>query len=458
MKSFSTLFLFAIQLFFSQNIASKLDAETKIILNSSSAYSANLSIYVAEENGDLVYEYNGNKGLSTASTQKIFSAAAALETLGKNYTYNTTASYSGKIEKEILEGNLFIKSNGDPTLGSWRYDGYKPEDFKKALINSIKNKNITKIEGNLIIDDSYFDFQTIPGGYPWDDLGNYYGSGVWSVNWRENQFDMYMVGSEIKGFNIPMEHIKWVSEVKTGGSSDNSLVFTAPHSGVGLINGTLPANKKYTVSGSIPNPPLALALEIKNWLKEAGIEFQGELLTNSNLKIEGKPLQFAPENSIILNYKSPTLDKIVYYFLQKSVNLYGETFIKTMAKEKRREGSFKEGVDYLQDFWKSKGINSYMINFADGSGLSPQNYVSAKAEVQALLYAKKQTWFEEYWAGFPTQNNGMKMKSGTIRNCKSFAGYQTSKSGKKYVFAVIVNNYQGGNVSAALYDILNNLK
>lgn len=458
MKYISVLFLFLIQFFLSQNIATKLESETQKLLKSSPAYSANLSLYVAEENGDLVYEYDGNKGLSTASTQKIFTSATALETLGKDYTYTTAASYSGKITNGILNGNLFIKSNGDPTLGSWRYDGFKPEDFKKALISSIKDKNIKTISGNLVIDDSYFDFQTIPGGYPWDDLGNYYGSGVWSVNWRENQFDMYMYGSEIKGFNIPMEHMNWVSEVKTGGSSDNSLVFTAPHSKVGLINGTLPANKKTTVSGSIPNPPFALAVEIKNWLKESDIDFQGEIITNSQLQIEGKSLQFAPENSIILSYKSPTLDKIIYHFLHKSVNLYGETFVKTMGKEKRNEGSFKEGVNYLKDFWKSKGINSNMINFADGSGLSPQNYVSAKAEVQALLYAKKQTWFNVYWAGFPIQNNGMKMKSGTIRNCKSFAGYHTSKSGKKYVFSAIINNYQGGNVSAALYDILNELK
>ncbi len=458
MRFFSMLFLFAVQLIFSQNIASKLETSTKQMMNSTPAFSANLSLYIADENGNLIYEYNGNKGLSTASTQKIFTAAAVLETLGKSYTYKTTASYSGKIENQILNGNLFIKSNGDPTLGSWRYEGYQPEDFKKALLNSIKTKNINKIEGNLIIDDSYFDFQTIPGGYPWDDLGNYYGSGVWSVNWRENQFDMYMNGSEIQGFNIPMDYIKWVSEVKTGGKSDNSLVFTAPHSNVGLINGTLPAGKKITVSGAIPNPPYQLALEIKNWLKEANVNFQGEIITNSQLKIDGKPLQFAPENNVILTYESPTLDKIVYNFLDKSVNLYGETFIKTMAKEKRKEGSFSEGVDYLKDFWKAKGINSNMINFADGSGLSPQNYVSAKAEVQALLYAKNQTWFAEYWAGFPTQNNGMKMKSGTIRNCKSFAGYHTAKNGKKYVFSAIVNNYQGGNVSAALYDILNELK
>ena len=458
MKYFSALFLFAIQLFLAQTVADKLESATKKMMNSSPAYSANLSLYITEENGNLVYEYNPHKGLSTASTQKIFTAAAALETLGQDYTYKTTAAYSGKIESGILNGNLFIKSNGDPTLGSWRYDGFKPEDFKKALIAALKKENISRISGNLIIDDSYFDFQTTPGGYPWDDMGNYYGTGVWSVNWRENQFDMYMYGSEIRGFNIPMDYMKWVSEVKTGGSSDNSLIFTAPHSTAGLINGTLPANKKTTVSGAIPNPPYQLAVEIKNWLSESGIDFQGELITNSQLKMEGKPLQLAPENSVIFTYKSPTLDKLVYYFLQKSVNLYGETFVKTMAKEKRKNGSFKEGVDYLKDFWKEKGIQANMINFADGSGLSPQNYVSAKAEVQALLYAKKQNWFDVYWASFPMQNNGMKMKSGTIRNCKSFAGYHTAKNGKKYVFSAIINNYQGGNSSAALYDILNELK
>lgn len=458
MKYFSVLFLFVFQIFFAQTVASKLENQTRKLMNTSPAYSANISIYVAEENGDLLYEYNGNKGLSTASTQKIFTAATVLETLGKDYTYKTTASYSGKIVDGTLSGSLFIKSNGDPTLGSWRYDCFGPDDFKKALISSIKAEKIQKISGNLIIDDSYFDFQTIPGGYPWDDLGNYYGSGVWSVNWRENQFDMYMYGSEIKGFNIPMDHVKWVSEVKTGGNSDNSLVFTAPHSNVGLINGTLPGGKKTKVSGSIPNPPYQLAVEIKNWLQESGIDFQGELITNSQLKIEGKNLQLAPGNSIILTYKSPTLDKMIYYFLKKSVNLYGETFVKTMAKEKRKEGSFKEGIDYLKDFWKGKGINSNMINFADGSGLSPQNYVSSRAEVEALLYAKKQSWFDVYFDAFPTQNNGMKMKSGTIRNCKSFAGYHTSKTGKKYVFSAIINNYQGGNGSVALYDILNELK
>ncbi|MFC3157861.1 D-alanyl-D-alanine carboxypeptidase / D-alanyl-D-alanine-endopeptidase (penicillin-binding protein 4) [Chryseobacterium arachidis] len=456
MKNSLAIFLLSTQVIFAQNITQKLDAATKGLMDSSGAISSNLSFYVTDESGSLIYEYQGNKGLSTASTQKIFTAAAALETLGKNYTFKTTSGYSGNISGGNLNGNLFISSTGDPTLGSWRYDGYKPENFKQKLIEAIKKSGIKKISGDLIVDDSYFDHQTIPGGWPWDDLGNYYGAGVWGINWRENQFDININGTEFKSFSYPLEGVNWLNDLKAGGSSDQSLIFTAPHSNVALINGTLPS-KLVTVSGSTPNPPLQLGVEVKQWLKESGIELSGKVITNSQLEIEGKKALEVPKNNIILTYESPTLDKIVYWFLRKSINLYGETLIKTLGKEKKGNPSFKSGVAFLKDFWKSKGINPNMINFADGSGLSPQNYVAAKAEVQALLYAKKQPWFDSYYDGFPTQDNGMKMKSGTMRDTKSFAGFHTSKDGKKYVFSIIINNYQGSG-SAELQKILNVLK
>ena len=164
------ILLLSSQTFLAQNIAQKLDVATKNLLNSAPAYAANLSVYVADENGNFIYEHNGNRGLSSASTQKIFTAATALETLGKNYQYTTTTSYSGDISGGNLTGNLFIYSNGDPTLGSWRYDSYKPENFKQKFIDALKQKGISKISGDLIMDDSYFDFQNIPGGWPWDDM------------------------------------------------------------------------------------------------------------------------------------------------------------------------------------------------------------------------------------------------------------------------------------------------
>ena len=453
MNRFIPIFCLVSVWMFSQNVSQKLDSAIKNLLNTEDAYSASISMYVTDTNGNLIYDFNGKKGLSTASTQKIFTAGCALETLGSNYQYKTTASYNGSIENGTLKGDFILFSNGDPTLGSWRYDGFKPDDFKQKLISSFKKKGITKISGNIILDDSFFDFQTVPGGWPWNDLGNYYGAGVWGINWRENQFDLNVKGDEIQNISLDLPNVKWISELKTGGDSDQSTIFTAPYSGVALINGMLPAGKVTTVSGATPNPPLTLGVEIKKWLVENGIDVQGYIMSTSQQKIVNKKLDEYPKNIIFFEYKSPTLDKIVYWFLKKSVNLYGETLIKTLGKEKANEGSFSAGVTYLKNFWKAKGINPQMINFTDGSGLSPQNYVSAKAQVQALLYAKKQNWYPTFYDGFPIQGNGMQMKGGTMRNTKSFAGYH-----KGYVFSIIMNNYQGNNSSDALYKVLNVLK
>jgi D-alanyl-D-alanine carboxypeptidase/D-alanyl-D-alanine-endopeptidase (penicillin-binding protein 4) len=52
----------------------------------------------------------------------------------------------------------------------------------------------------------------------------------------------------------------------------------------------------------------------------------------------------------------------------------------------------------------------------------------------------------------------MKMKSGTIKDSKAYAGYHTSKEGKKYVYAIIVNNYSGNDINGELFRVLNVLK
>ena len=122
---------------------------------------------------------------------------------------------------------MYVTSNGDPTLGNDRFEGYKDDNFKQKVIETLKQNKISKISGDLIIDDMCFDFQKIPGGWPWNDMGNYYGAGVWGVNWRENVFEIYTFGKEIKSFSN-INDIKWVNELRTEGNSDKSIIYTAP--------------------------------------------------------------------------------------------------------------------------------------------------------------------------------------------------------------------------------------
>ena len=203
MKTRFFLFFFSVfQSFFAQKtIQEQLDVKVNQLLASEPMYSGSLSFYVSDENGNKIYEYQANKGLSTASTMKVFTAAAALETLGKDYQYKT---------KIAFDGNLYVSSNGDPTLGNDRFEGYKADNFKQKVIETLKQNRISKISGDLIIDDTCFDFQKIPGGWPWNDMGNYYGAGVWGVNWRENVFEIYTLGKEIKSFSN-INDVKWVN-------------------------------------------------------------------------------------------------------------------------------------------------------------------------------------------------------------------------------------------------------
>src|SRR5436190_11617995 len=81
-----------------------------------------LGFYVADaKTNKTIYEHNAQIGLAAASTQKLFTSAAAFEILGKDYRYTTAFSHDGKIENGVLKGNLFITGSGDPTWGSWRW-------------------------------------------------------------------------------------------------------------------------------------------------------------------------------------------------------------------------------------------------------------------------------------------------------------------------------------------------
>src|SRR5690606_29554957 len=90
------------------------------------------------------------------------------------------------------------------------------------------------------------------------------------------------------------------------------------------------------------------------------------------------------DRKLLDTYTSPRLDSIVFWFLHRSINLYGEQLVKTIALHENTRVSTDTGMAIEKRFWESKGIDPTAINIIDGSGLSPGNRVTSSAMAEIL--------------------------------------------------------------------------
>jgi D-alanyl-D-alanine carboxypeptidase/D-alanyl-D-alanine-endopeptidase (penicillin-binding protein 4) len=470
MKTVILLFSLLTSPFFvlAQPVKEKLEKAMQQLQSDEQVKSGIISLYVINsKTGKVVYDKNSSIGLAAASAQKVITSATAFELLEASYKYKTEIGSDGKIDKGTLNGNLFVVGYGDPTLGSWRYAGNNEKTVMNTWMSELKKSGVNKIEENVYLDDSKYSYQPIPGGWIWDDIGNYYGAGHWGLNWRENQYDLILKPGDKEGDDVQivrtqpaLQGIVLFNLLKTGkkGSGDNAYIYLPPYSGSGFVNGTVPAGEKqFQISGSFPNPAPQLQHEISNAAKANKISITNGFIYSQALQVTN---QSVPKPTTILyTHYSPPLDSINHWFLRKSVNLYGEALVKTIAYEKNGFGSTSDGIRVIKNFWKDKGIDASALNMLDGSGLSPQNRITTNALVTVMQYAKNKPWFSSFHNSLP-EYNGLKMKSGTIGGAKSFTGYSKSKTGDEYTFAIVINNYTGsaGEIVRKMYNVLDVLK
>lgn len=433
-----------------QSLSDKLSSAVEAAESSKELRHAIVALYVADAaTGKVVYAHNAQAGLAPASTQKLFTSIAALETLGSSFRYETVFG---------IEGNqLVIEASGDPSLGSDRYAGTKAVNLLNSLKSALQQRNAT-IEGIEIRNPKNISDNAIPGGWIWEDIGNYYGAPSRSFNWQENQFDILLQSGQVVGEPVtitgfePMEAaIPLRNKVRSAapGTGDNTIVYLPLGADSSLIDGTIPVNeKKFVVSAAVSHPARVFFKQLLPGRSQINIRY-----------VQGTGATATDGYQLLYRHFSPDLDSLTYCFLRKSINLYGEALLQRLAAEKTGTGNTGSGTAWLKKFWSARDIDSSALHVYDGSGLSPQNRVTADALVTALLYAKSRPWFKAFYNALP-EYNGMKMKSGSINGARAFAGFHTSAHGREYVFAIIINNYDGAALAATrkIYALLDLLK
>lgn len=412
--------------------------------------SASLTVINART-GEVVFAKNETLGMVPASTLKTVTAATAYYILGATHAFETTLYHTGHIDASgTLKGDVVIQGSGDPSLGSDRFPQTADTTLLAAWVQAIRSRGIRKIEGRVIADDRLYNGQTAPRGWTWQDMGNYYGAGVSALNWRENSVGINFIPGATPGATTrvgsttaDVGYLQLVNETTTGnrGTGDRVYAFSAPYSSRIYLRGTYGIDLRKTIYLSLPDGAYDAAHQLQRALGRVGIELSGTPSTTHLLLLAGATLPSG--GTTIHSHRSPALGELIYWFNQKSINLYGEALLLAAARQQSGKTNTRDGAEILQEFWQDKlALPSGELKIMDGSGLSPENRITTNALTRILASVKKEPWFASFLESLPTYN-GMKMKSGTIGGVLGYTGYHTHKDGTPLVFTLLVNNYNG---------------
>ena len=428
------------------------------LVNNSLLQNANISLLVRDvATNTTVCEYHSKNSVVPASTMKLVTTATALELLGADFRFQTGLEVDGKVTADgVLNGNLYIRGGGDPTLGSEKLGD---TTFLVKWVEAIKNRGIRKINGRVIADAGLFDDEGVNPKWTWEDMGNYYAAGIYGISYLDNTYRLVLRSGSVGTTPTVLRVVPEIANLKIDNrlmsssiSFDSAYFYGAPHSDYRTVIGEIPANRaEFVTKGDIPNPALLLAQHFSDRLIQNDVAVR-DLPTDS--------IDRASERTTIYTHDSPPLSEIITETNVRSNNLYAECVFKYLALQNKAVATNAEAVQVIKAFWKSKGLSVDQLFMYDGSGLSPSDAVSAQFFVELLSYMQTKSLNKDvFFRSLPVagENGTLKSfllktplqgkvhaKSGTISRVKSYAGYIDNK-GKQLVFALLINNPNGSS-------------
>lgn len=420
---------------------------------------ASVSVCISDLiSGEVVDAFQPHQRLCPASVWKLFTTAAALDLLGPDFRFRTLLAADGPVVDGTLQGNLIILGGGDPSLGSRHF----PPGFDGVLQQwsaAVSRAGIDSIQGNIIANEAYYRGETLPRTRIWADMANYYGTGAWGINFRDNSYEVLFqtpaeANREAKVIDVYPEvpTLSLSSEVRSSTTaSDQAYIFGAPLVGRRVVRGTLPRGRQeYSISGSLPDPPLFAAHHLRKELLKAGIYVGGQAEVEREVLREPATLQ------VVHELLSPPLSSLVAHTNRVSDNLYAEALLLQLGAAKGGDGSVVEALDVLRAHLLPHCGTDYPFYAYDGSGLSRYTAVSA-AQVNGLLrYCHSNEHTRGLMASLPIAGQEgtvryflkdsplqglVRAKSGSMEGVRAYAGYFSAHSGRQLAFTILVNNY-----------------
>ncbi len=325
-----------------------------------------------------------------ASTLKVVTAAAALEILGPDHTFETTCTIVENVHKGRLRGDLILRGEADPEL---------TQNDLKELAREIWATSLRRIQGDLVVDEGPYSGPPYGVGWAWDDAGEDYSPEISSL-----AVDHGLI--TLNGLDLP----GWLDFER----SDNASLRLIPGREGAQVRGTFP------VQLAAPRSALRTGEQFRRHLQSFGIRVEGEVRGQHRVSTGKK----------VAVHRSRALVDLLRQALKVSDNLAMELIFRSI-------GSLRPTM-----------LRDEQLRIVDGSGLSRYNLVSARQLTRVLsTYGELRQILPEPGEGtlskrfLSDKSARIRAKTGTMSNVSALTGYLFCDTPRECVFAIMINGH-----------------
>ena len=372
---------------------------------------------------------NIDRSLVPASVMKSITCASLLNLCSPDERFVTRITYTGEINDSVLSGNIVVHATGDPTIESSHFP--EAQGFSQKIASEVRALGISRIAGDVIIDESAFPDATTPPGWMAEDIPLPYGARLHGANYHDNTFRLTLPGGKSSP-RVPDLSFKYLAAKRRGvkvNRADGSETFT--------VSGS--RNRAFSSNLSIPYPSKAMRAAII------------DALDGYNIKVGGKSLKNSGTETTLLEHQSPTFAEIMRSLMHRSDNLMAEGMLRAIAPG----GTRRQAIEEEKAVWALWGISPHGVNIIDGSGLSRDNRLTARflGEVYRQMLAEEENGsyvslfpragydgtMRYFLADTPLEGRVV-MKTGSMKGVQSYSGYLLDDTGKPTHLLVFMAN------------------
>jgi len=389
-----------------------------------------------------LYAYNSQKLLMPASTNKLYTCAAALHYLGNDYRFKTSVLKNNN--------NLILKGGGDPDLKIDELDS----------LAKMVSKSVKKVD-TLYLDDTFLDSLNYGEGWMWDEGPWWYAAPVSALSVNDNCVDFYIEPGSI-GRSAKIDHFPETSYITFENNSitvDETLDFkkikidrdwVSNRNNFSVTGEILNTTKKDTLFRNIYDPTLFTGTIFKELLKKHG----------TKVKLLSLKYQDLADYKEIANHKSDSLIVSAKNLMRLSDNLTAELFVKSIGALDSLPGTWETGLDSVKSFLAGQvKMDTSQIRLADGSGVSRYTLTSSDQLISLLTWIYNSKHKDDFIStlpggGWPNStlekrliNEGGKVraKTGGLSGVRNLAGYIESQKYGTVAFSILMNGYIGSS-------------